>query len=128
MKELNTDNMRSFGSRTYSGIPTINVCKKGGFSMSKLAAALLDTPHLGCKFYVVDDKLYVSPSDDNNAFRWRSKETGAMMQNTTLAKHLLDMVDSNLYSATLEIFDKPKDGMYEININRPLRIKKGAPA
>lgn len=125
MKEFNRDNA---GFGPIKAIPTIGVRKSGSLELSKAATALLDIPRLGAKFYEDSDEMYIAPSDDNNAFRFRSKAaTGAMMQSAALAQHILGMCGDNLNSATLEISDKPVDGKYKINLV-PLRYKKGAPA
>lgn len=125
MKEFNRDNV---GFGPIKSVPTIGVRKSGALEISKAAAALLDIPHLGCKFYEDDGEMYIAPSDDNNAFRMKTKAaTGAMMQSAALAQHILGMCGDNLNSVTLEISDKPVDGKYKINLV-PLRFKKGAPA
>ncbi len=125
MKEFNRDTV---GFGPIKSVPTIGVRKSGALEISKAAAALLDIPHLGVKFYEDDGEMYIAPSDDNNAFRMQSKAaTGAMMQSSALARHILDKCGENIFSATLEISDKPVDGKYKINLV-PLRFKKGAPA
>jgi len=125
MKEFNKDTV---GFGPIKSVPTIGVRKSGAIELSKAGAALLDIPHLGAKFYEDNDEMYIAPSDDDNAFRMRTKAaTGAMMQSAALAKHILGMCGDNLNSVTLEISDKPIDGKYKINLV-PLRFKKGAPA
>jgi len=126
MKELNRDNMKSGSVRLRV---TVTIRNTGGLDFSKYACALLDIPHYGFKIFEAgDSRIFISSSDDNNAFRARLKTTGALMQNVSLARHIINLCGTNLRSVTLEISDKAdSDGKYEINLN-PLRSKKGAPA
>jgi hypothetical protein len=125
--EFNQDTVPR-GHRANSKICSyITIHSKAGtlsFSQSLYRVLKLDKK-TGIKFKLENTDLYIYKRTDNNAFPVRQTKGGNMLNHSMLARKILEMVDTNIYSATLEVVQT--DIGFLANTNEPLKMKKGAP-
>lgn len=126
--EFNTETMPggySAFSKTHNCISLHS--KAGTISISQSLYRKLNLAKAyGIKFKLIKTDLYIYSSNDKNAFVVRVNKAGNMLSHSLLTRKILELVDTNIYSATLEVVDT-ENGML-VNTNEPLRLKKGAPA